>query len=380
MNKIPVAILGATGLVGQRFITLLANHPWFEIAELAASDNSVGKKYGDAAKWQLPFEIPERLAQMTVLPSDPERVQAPLVFSALPTDIAGELEVAFAKRGAIVSSNASPHRMDADVPLVIPEVNPEHLALAETQKKKYASDGYIICNGNCTTIHLALGLAPLHKRFGLKKVLVTSMQALSGAGYPGVASLDIIDNVVPYIGGEEDKVETETVKFLGRLKGNEGNGGSLRSPVSDLAIEYADIRISAHCNRVATRDGHLETVSVEFEGNGVANKPSAGDIIAAFDEFRGLPQELNLPLAPNRPTVYRREKDRPQVKLDRDAEKGMATIIGRLRECNVLDYKFVLLGHNTLRGAAGATVLNAELLYAQGMLNNVGLSAGRIVG
>ena len=361
MNKIPVAILGATGLVGQRFITLLHNHLWFEIAELAASDNSVGKKYGDAAKWQLPFEIPESLAEMTVLPCDPERVQAPLVFSALPTDIAGELEVAFAKRGAIVSSNASPHRMDADVPLVIPEVNPEHLALAEIQKQKYASDGFIICNGNCTTIHLALGLAPLHKRFGLKKVIVTSMQALSGAGYPGVPSLDIIDNVVPYIGGEEEKVEIETVKFLGEYK----NG----------VVAFAPIRVSAHCNRVATRDGHLETVSVEF-----ADKPSAGDIIAAFDEFRGLPQELNLPLAPNRPTVYRREKDRPQVKLDRDVEKGMATIIGRLRECNVLDYKFVLLGHNTLRGAAGATVLNAELLYAQGLLNNVGQSVRRIVG
>ncbi|GIL15899.1 MAG: aspartate-semialdehyde dehydrogenase [Chloroflexota bacterium] len=365
MNKIPVAILGATGLVGQRFITLLANHPWFEIAELAASDNSVGKKYGDAAKWQLPFEIPEHLAQMIALPCDPARVQAPLVFSALPTDIAGELEVAFAKRGAIVSSNASPHRMDADVPLVIPEVNPEHLALAEIQKQKYASNGYIICNGNCTTIHLALGLAPLHKRFGLKKVLVTSMQALSGAGYPGVASLDIIDNVVPYIGGEEEKVEEETVKFLGALKGATSNPG--RQAPSSAFIEYAPIRVSAHCNRVATRDGHMETVSVEFAGAADA-KPNYADIVAAFDEFRGLPQELGLPLAPNRPTVYRREKDRPQLKLDRDAEKGMATILGRLRECNVMDYKFVLLGHNTLRGAAGATVLNAELLYAQGML------------
>jgi aspartate-semialdehyde dehydrogenase len=353
MNKIPVAILGATGLVGQRFITLLANHPWFEIAELAASDNSVGKKYGDAAKWQLPFEIPKHLAQMTVLPSDPEKVQAPMVFSALPTDIAGDLEVAFAKRGAIVSSNASPHRMGADVPLVIPEVNPDHLELGKVQQIKYGSKGFILCNGNCTTIHLVLALAPLHKRFGLKKVLVTSMQALSGAGYPGVASLDIIDNVVPYIGGEEDKVENEPRKFLGRLEGD--------------SIHYADIRISAHCNRVATRDGHMETVSVEFAG-GEDAKPKYDDIVAAFDEFRGLPQELKLPLAPEHPTVYRREKDRPQVKLDRDAEKGMATIIGRLRDCNVMDYKFVLLGHNTLRGAAGATVLNAELLYAQGKL------------
>lgn len=350
MNKIPVAILGATGLVGQRLITLLTNHPWFEIAELAASDNSVGKKYGDAAKWQLPIEVPEHIRELQVLPSDPEQVHASLVFSALPTDIAGELEVEFAERGAIVSSNASPHRMDADVPLLIPEVNADHLALAEIQKRKYGSEGFILCNGNCTTIHLTLALAPLHKRFGLKRVLVTSMQALSGAGYPGVPSLDIIDNVVPYIGGEEEKVETEPLKFLGEY----GNG----------VIKHAEIRISAHCNRVATRDGHLETVSVEF-----VDKPSAGDIIAAFDEFRSIPQELGLPLAPARPTVYRREQDRPQVKLDRDAEKGMATIIGRLRECNVLDYKFVLLGHNTVRGAAGATVLNAELLYATGMLS-----------
>lgn len=358
MNKIPVAILGATGLVGQRFITLLHNHPWFEIAELAASDVSAGKKYGEAARWQLPFEIPQTVYDMPVRACDPVEVQAPLVFSALPTEIAGDLEVAFAKRGAIVSSNASPHRMDADVPLLIPEVNVEHLGLIEAQKRRLGSEGYILCNGNCTTIHLVLALAPLHKRFGLKKVLVTSMQALSGAGFPGVPSLDIIDNVVPYIGGEEDKVETETLKFLGTLKGTNGTA----------QIEHADIRISAHCNRVATRDGHLETVSVEFAGEKAADKPSERDIIAAFDEFRGLPQELNLPLAPCHPTVYRREKDRPQVKLDRDAEKGMATIIGRLRPCKVLDSKFALLGHNTLRGAAGATVLNMELLYAKGML------------
>jgi aspartate-semialdehyde dehydrogenase len=349
MNKIPVAILGATGLVGQRFITLLKDHPWFEIAELAASDNSVGKKYGDAAKWQLSVEIPDRIRGMSVLPADPAHVQAPLIFSALPTDIAGALEVEFAKRGAIVSSNASPHRMDADVPLVIPEVNPDHLALAEIQKRRLESTGFVLCNGNCTTIHLVLALAPLHRRFGLRRVLVTSMQALSGAGYPGVPSLDIIDNVVPYIGGEEEKLETEPLKMLG-----DWNNG---------ALQYADIRISAHCNRVATRDGHLETVSVEF-----VDKPSAEEIVVAFQEFRGMPQELQLPLAPAHPTVYRREPDRPQVKLDRDAEKGMATIIGRLRECRVLDYKFVLLGHNTLRGAAGATVLNAELLFAQRML------------
>jgi aspartate-semialdehyde dehydrogenase len=352
MNKIPVAILGATGLVGQRLISLMHEHPWFEIAELAASDNSIGKKYGHAARWQLPMAIPSALAAMEVLPCDPAAVHAPLVFSALPTEIAGAIETEFARSGAVVSSNASPHRMDPDVPLIIPEVNAEHLALVPVQQRRLDSQGYILCNGNCTTIHLALALAPLHKRFGLTRVLVTSMQALSGAGYPGVPSLDIVDNVVPYIGGEEEKVETESLKFLGTVAGT--------------VIQPAPIRISASCNRVATRDGHLETVSVEF-----ADKPSAGDIIAAFDEFRGPPQDLGLPLAPQHPTVYRRERDRPQVILDRDAERGMATIIGRLRECRVLDYKFVLLGHNTLRGAAGATVLNAELLYAQGMLRGV---------
>lgn len=349
MDKIPVAILGATGLVGQRLISLLAEHPYFTIAELAASDNSIGKKYAQAARWQLPMEIPEAVRELEVLPCDPVKVQAPLVFSALPSDVAGTLEVEFAKAGAVVSSNASAHRMDPDVPLLIPEVNPDHLALVAVQKRRRGTDGYIIANGNCTTIHLVLALAPLHRRFGLKRVLVTSMQALSGAGYPGVASLDILDNVIPFIAGEEDKVEREPLKMLGRLE-NE-------------AVTYADIRISAHCNRVATRDGHLETVSVEF-----IEKPSPGDIIAAFEEFRGLPQELGLPLAPEHPVIYRREPDRPQVKLDREVDKGMATVVGRLRECKVLDYKFVLLGHNTLRGAAGGTILNAELLYAQGML------------
>ena len=349
MKKIPVAVLGATGLVGQRLVTLLAEHPWFEIMALAASDHSEGKQYGGVVRWQLPAEIPEIARRMIVLPCDPSRVNAPLVLSALPTDVAGALEVEFAKAGAIVSTNASPHRMDADVPLLIPEVNAEHLALVEIQKRRRGTEGYIIANGNCTTIHLTLALAPLQRRFGLKRVIVTSMQALSGAGYPGVASLDILDNVIPYIGGEEEKVETEPLKFLGTLDGD--------------SIRYADIRISAHCNRVATRDGHMETVSVELE-----EKPSIGDMISALEEFRGVPQELQLPLAPKHPVIYRHAKDRPQVKLDRDVEKGMATVVGRLRECKVLDYKFVLLGHNTLRGAAGGTLLNAELLVARGMI------------
>jgi aspartate-semialdehyde dehydrogenase len=349
MAKVPVAILGATGLVGQRLVTLLAGHTWFEIAALAASDNSVGKKYGDAVQWQLPVEIPDAARQMVVLPCDPAQVNAPLVFSALPSEVAGVVEEGFARAGAIVSSNAAPHRMDADVPLVIPEVNAEHLDLIPRQRAQRGWPGAIICNGNCSTIHLVLALKPLHDRFGIKRLTVTTLQALSGAGYPGIASLDILDNVIPFIGGEEDKLETEPLKMLGHWE----NGH----------IKPADIRISAQCNRVATRDGHLETVSIEF-----ANKPRAGDIIAAFEEFRGVPQALNLPLAPARPVVYRRERDRPQPRLDRDAENGMATVVGRLRECKVLDYKFVLLGHNTLRGAAGATVLNAELLVAKGLV------------
>ncbi|MGB8645727.1 MAG: aspartate-semialdehyde dehydrogenase [Anaerolineae bacterium] len=349
MRKIPVSILGATGLVGQRLVVLLTDHPWFEIAALAASDNSVGKKYGEAVRWQLAAEVPLALRGLTVQPCDPAAAYAPMVFSALPTDVAGPIEVEFAQAGAMVSSNASPHRMDADVPLVIPEVNADHLAMMARQQAQRGWKGFIICNGNCSTIHLVLALKPLHERFGLKRIAVTTMQALSGAGYPGVASLDILDNVIPFIGGEEDKLETEPLKMLGQL--------------ADGRIQMADIKISAQCNRVATRDGHMETVSVEF-----VNRPSAPEIIAAFEEFRGAPQELNLPLAPARPVIYRPERDRPQVKLDRDVEKGMATVVGRLRECNVLDYKFVLLGHNTLRGAAGATLLNAELMMARGML------------
>jgi aspartate-semialdehyde dehydrogenase len=361
MDRIPVGVLGATGLVGQRLIVLLAGHPWFEVSALAASDNSVGKMYAEAVKWQLPTEIPEPVREMVVQPCEPERVAKPVVFSALPSDVAGEIEVEFARAGAIVSSNASAHRMDDDVPLVIPEVNAEHLDLIPHQQARRNWSGYIICNANCSTIHLTLALKPLADRFGLKRVAVTTMQALSGAGYPGVASLDILDNVIPYIGGEEEKLEQEPLKILGRMEDNQ--------------IVPLPTRISAQCNRVATRDGHLEAVSVEF-----IEKPKPGELIAAFQEFRGAPQQMNLPTAPDRPLVVRFEKDRPQVKLDRDIEKGMATVIGRLRECSVLDYKFVLLGHNTLRGAAGGTLLNAELLAARGMLDaRVAAMAGDVV-
>jgi aspartate-semialdehyde dehydrogenase len=347
MKKYPVAILGATGLVGQRLIELLIEHPWFEISTLAASDNSVGKKYGDAAKWQLPFDLPRAVREMIVQPCEPG-MDAAIVFSALPSDVAGDIEEDFANHGYLISSNASNHRMDADVPLVIPEVNADHLDLIRVQRarRKTAKRGAIVCNPNCSTIHAALVLKPLADAFGLRRVIVTTLQALSGAGYPGVSSLDILDNVIPFIGGEEKKLETEPLKLLGKLAGNR--------------VVDAGFRISAACNRVATRDGHLETVSVEFE-----TKTTIDQVRRAMLQFTGEPQTLNLPTAPAHPILYRAEPDRPQPRLDRDTEKGMASVVGRLRECNVLDYKFVLLGHNTLRGAAGGTLLNAEMLVVK---------------
>jgi aspartate-semialdehyde dehydrogenase len=345
MKKLPVAILGATGLVGQRLVQLLADHPWFEIRVLAASDNSVGKRYGEAAQWKLPCEIPQAARALLVQPCEPG-MDVGMVFSALPSDVAGAIEENFAARGYLISSNASSHRMDTDVPLVISEVNPGHLDLIHVQRARRKSSGAIVCNANCSTIHLTLALKPLADTFGLRRVIVTTMQAVSGAGYPGVASLDILDNVIPFIGGEEPKVETEPLKILGALKNDH--------------VSNADIRISAACNRVATGDGHLETVSVEF-----VHKPNIDQLRRVMLQFRGEPQVLQLPTAPAQPIIVRDEPDRPQPRLDRDAEHGMATVVGRVRECNVLDLKFVLLGHNTLRGAAGGTLLNAELLVAK---------------
>ena len=345
MQKLPVAILGATGLVGQRLVQLLAAHPWFEISALAASDNSVGKQYGDAAKWKLPSEIPDAVRGMIVKPCEPP-LDAALVFSALPSDVAGDIEENFANAGYLVSSNASNHRNDPDVPLVIAEVNSDHLDLVRVQRARRKSAGAIVCNANCSTIHLARVLKPLADAFGLTRVAVTTLQALSGAGYPGVAALDILDNVIPFIGGEEKKLESEPLKILGTLHGDH--------------IAPAAIRISAACNRVATWDGHLETASVEL-----AQKSSLDQVRRAMLQFTGEPQALNLPTAPAHPIVVRDEPDRPQPRLDRDVEKGMASVVGRLRACPVLDYKFVLLGHNTIRGAAGGTLLNAELLVAK---------------
>ncbi|CAG0940121.1 aspartate-semialdehyde dehydrogenase [Anaerolineae bacterium] len=345
MSKLPVAILGATGLVGQRLIQLLAEHPWFEISALAASDNSAGKKYGDAVNWHLPIAIPEVVRGMIVKPCEPP-MDAALIFSSLPSDVAGAVEENFANAGYLVSSNASNHRMDADVPLVIPEVNWQHLDLVRVQQARRKNKGAIVCNPNCSTIHITLALKPLDDAFGLRRVIVTTMQALSGAGFPGVASLDVIDNVIPFIGGEEAKLETEPLKILGKLANDR--------------VSNANIRISASCNRVATQDGHLEAASVEF-----VNKPQLDQLRRTMIEFTAEPQALGLPSAPAHPIVVRDEADRPQPRLDRDEGRGMASVVGRIRACNVLDYKFLVLGHNTIRGAAGGTLLNAELLVAK---------------
>jgi aspartate-semialdehyde dehydrogenase len=347
MGKIKVGILGATGLVGQTFIYLLKDHPWFEITEVAASEKSSHKTYYEAVlgRWRFSSDIPDNVKNLEVKECKP-KLDCDIVFSALDASIAREIEEDFAKNGYGVLSNASSHRMDEDVPLVIPEINPEHLELLDVQKRNRKWDGFIVTNANCTTTHLVLTLKPIHDEFGLEKVFVTSMQALSGAGYPGVASLDIIDNVIPFIRNEEQKVETETLKILGKFKNNK--------------IEMANIAISAHCNRVNVRDGHTECVSVKLSSN-----VTIDDLINAFERFNPL-KEYKLPMAPSKPIVIKKEEDRPQPRLDREIEKGMASVIGRIRKCNVLDYKYVVLGHNLIRGAAGAAILNAEYMYYKG--------------
>ncbi|HRA47800.1 MAG TPA: aspartate-semialdehyde dehydrogenase [Thermomicrobiales bacterium] len=347
VQKVPVAVLGATGSVGQRFIQLLANHPWFEVAELVASDRSTGKRYAEATEWRLDSDMPEVAAGLVVKDYG-DVLNSPVAFSALPGEVAGEIEQRLAKAGHAVLSNSSTHRMEPDVPLVIAEVNPEHLAAIATQKANRGWDGYIVTNGNCSAIHLVLTLKPLQDAFGLDAVLVTTMQAVSGAGYPGVPSLDMIDNVVPFISTEEEKLAEEARKFLGSW---------------GTQFEQADFAVSASCNRVPVRDGHTEAVSVRLR-----TAASVDEVAEVFRSFRGKPQELQLPSAPARPLVLRSEKNRPQPILDRDAEKGMASTIGRLRECPVLGIKYTLLGHNTIRGAAGASILNAELLHAEGLL------------
>jgi aspartate-semialdehyde dehydrogenase len=350
--KLRVGILGATGTVGQRFIQLLEDHPEFEVTALAASDRSEGKLYKDACTWRLNGEMPERVKSLRVaLPQLP--LDCDLVFSSLPADVAGVAEDDFACAGYPVISNSSAHRMKEDVPLLIPEVNYDHLALLDVQRKqaRYDSGGFIVTNPNCSTIVLALALAPLHERFTVVSVIATTLQAISGAGYPGVASLDITDNVLPFIQNEEEKIEQETRKILGNLKPGR--------------IDDAQILTSAQCHRVNVVDGHLVAVRVKF-----ARSVQIEELREAFESFTSLPQELRLHSAPDRPIIVRDELDRPQPRLDRDAGNGMSITVGRIATDRVLDYRFVALGHNTIRGAAGAAILNAELLAARGYLSS----------
>jgi aspartate-semialdehyde dehydrogenase len=346
-----VGILGATGAVGQKMIACLAAHPWFRVSEVAASERSAGKSYADAVNWLQSTELSAEVGDLEVKPVRPG-LDCDFVFSALDSSVAGPVEEEFARAGYPVISNSRNHRMEEDVPLVIPEVNPEHLNLIERQQEgRGFSTGFIVTNPNCSTVGLAMALRPLEDAFGVAQVLVTTMQALSGAGYPGVASLDAIDNLIPFINGEEEKVESEPLKILGRLRGD--------------AVEFADIKISAQCNRVPVSDGHTESVSVKLK-----KRASATEVAEALASFTGEPQQLGLPSAPKNPILVREESDRPQPKRDRDAENGMAVSVGRIRSCQILDFKFTLLVHNTVRGAAGAAILNAELLADRGLLHH----------
>jgi len=346
-NKIPVGVLGATGAVGQKFVTLLDGHPWFELTELAASDRSAGKTYSEATTWRQYKPIPERLKARSVKPCEP-KLDCKVVFSGLDSSVAGEIEESFARAGYIVLTNSKNHRMDDDVPLLIPEVNPEHLDLIKVQRRRRGWTGAIVTNPNCSVIGLVMALAPIHRAFGIKRVIVVTMQALSGAGYPGPSAIDMLGNVIPYIGGnEEEKVETEPLKIMGALEGDH--------------IRFAECLISAHTNRVFVEDGHLECVSVELE-----KKAKPNDVARVLEGFRSLPQELRLPSAPEHPVIVTGESDRPQPRFDRDAGNGMSAVVGRIRQCPVFDIRFVVLSHNTIRGAAGASILNAELIKSRG--------------
>ena len=346
-KKIEVGILGATGMVGQQFVQLLQCHPWFELKWLSASDRSTAKKYKDATSWRLGGSIPEAAAELAVEECKPGTAPR-VVFSALDAAAAGDIEFAFAQAGHCVVSNASAYRMEPDVPLVVPEINPDHLKLVPYQQTNRCWSGFVVTNPNCTAVVLALGLAPL-KPFGITRVVTTSLQAISGAGYPGVAAVDIAGNVIPFISGEEEKIEAETQKILGEL-------------AMDI-IQPLPARISAHSNRVPVLHGHMVTVSVELSA-----KPAFTDVLQALQNFKGALQERPLPSAPPQPVVYLPENDRPQPRRDAERDRGMVVTVGRLRRCKVLDLKFVALGHNTLRGAAGAALLNAELMRTEALL------------
>ena len=350
IQPIPVAVIGATGSVGQRFVSLLDNHPWFKVVALAASDRSEGKTYANACRWVLSDPMPEWARGMVLVPSTPQSIQgARIVFSALPADQARDLEPEFAKAGFAVCSNASSYRRDSDVPLLLPEVNADHVQLVRQQRQNRGWSGCILTNPNCTSTGLTVALKALDDPFQLKRVFAVSLQALSGAGYPGVPSLDIIDNVIPNIGGEEDKVEWEPRKMLGKL--------------GEKGVELAEARFSAHTNRVAVVDGHIVCASVEF-----AAPVSPEDARHALLSYQAPLSVRNLPSTPQPILVYREENDRPQPRLDRMTGKGMTTVVGRMRSDPLFHLKFVVLSHNTIRGAAGGSIYNAELLVQEGLL------------
>jgi aspartate-semialdehyde dehydrogenase len=350
-SKRKVAILGATGAVGQRYIQLLQGHPWFKVEVLAASERSAGKKFKDACNWVMESNLPKEIAEMTVADANVEAVEkagdVDLIFSSLPGDLAGPVEEEFAAFYPVFSK-ASAHRMEKDVPLLIPEVNHDHAVLIPIQQKNRNWKGYITTDPNCSTIQMAMTLKPL-MQFGLRQVVVTTMQALSGAGYPGVASLDIIDNVVPFISKEEEKMESEALKILGTITGKQ-------------SVENANFQISASCNRVHVKDGHLESVFVKLDKD-----PSIADVEEAFSNFSGEPQKLKLPSAPLNPIVVRKESNRPQPRFDRDTGCGMSVVVGRIRNDPIMTLKYMCLGNNTIRGGAGAGILSAELMVAKGL-------------
>jgi aspartate-semialdehyde dehydrogenase len=347
MPAIPVGVLGATGMVGQQFIALLADHPWFKVEWLGASERSAGKAYSEAAAWRLPSRLPEEIARKRVEAAAPGNAPK-LVFSGLDASVAGEIEAAFAQAGHLVVSNSRNYRMEATVPLLVPEINADHLKLLDAQGAERGWRGRIITNPNCSTIVITLALAPL-RQFGLERVMLTTLQAISGAGYPGVPSWDILGNIIPFIGGEEEKIETETKKILGSL--------------AESAIDYHPAAVSATATRVPVQNGHTASISVAL-----TDPPDPEGMIAAWRGFKGRPQELDLPTAPPRPVVYLDEANRPQPILDADRDRGMTVSVGRLRPCSLFTYKFIALGHNTIRGAAGAAILNAELMHREGLL------------
>src|SRR6266542_103580 len=347
-SRIPVAVLGATGSVGQRFVQLLEHHPWFRLHEVVASERSAGRNYAAAADWRLDTLLPNDAAALTVKNLGSE-LESRLLFSGLDSSVAGDAEEHYASRGCAVVSNSKNHRMGADVPLLLPEINADHLGAIERQRARRGG-GYIVTNSNCSTMGLALAIAPIERRWGIDQLHVTTMQAVSGAGYNGVASYAILDNVIPYIGGEEEKIEIEPRKILGAWDGER--------------FVYAPMRISAQTNRVPTIDGHLMTISLSMR----SDVPTIDDVKDALRAFKGIPQELDLPSAPRQPIHVLEEPDRPQPRRDRDREHGMAVSVGRIRPCNILHIRMVALVHNTIRGAAGAALLNAELLDAKGLL------------